>query len=114
MSNRTGVGLIADERQRQITEEYRSAKHDDSHRKGELGLAAASYLLAVVSPDESGDAKGKPRPCHDWPWLKRDWKPSEDPVRNLVKAGALIAAEIDRLLRKAERHEEMMKLVKKK
>ena len=27
------------------------------------------------------------------------WKPSIDPVRNLAKAGALIAAEIDRLQR---------------
>jgi hypothetical protein len=33
----------------------------------------------------------------DWPWNDDDWKPSPDPIRNLVKAGALIAAEIDRL-----------------
>jgi hypothetical protein len=33
----------------------------------------------------------------DWPWEKSWWKPSADPIRNLVKAGALIAAEIDRL-----------------
>ena len=32
----------------------------------------------------------------DWPWPPEFWKPSDDPVRNLVKAGALIAAEIDR------------------
>ena len=40
-----------------------------------------------------------PAPAHDWPWGSEYWKPSEDPVRNLVKAGALIAAEIDRLNR---------------
>jgi len=34
-----------------------------------------------------------------WPWEREAWKPSEDPIRNLVKAGALIAAEIDRLQR---------------
>jgi hypothetical protein len=34
-----------------------------------------------------------------WPWDNKYWKPSEDKVRNLVKAGALIAAEIDRLQR---------------
>jgi hypothetical protein len=32
-----------------------------------------------------------------WPWDKERWKPSMDPKRNLVKAGALIAAELDRL-----------------
>lgn len=39
-------------------------------------------------------------PPPDWPWdLKRHWKPTPgDPVRQLVKAGALIAAEIDRRL----------------
>ncbi len=32
-----------------------------------------------------------------WPWFD-GWKPDlSDPIRNLVKAGALIAAEIDRL-----------------
>lgn len=36
---------------------------------------------------------------YSWPWDEEWWKPSEDPVRNLVKAGALIAAEIDRLQR---------------
>jgi hypothetical protein len=35
----------------------------------------------------------------DWPWDERWWKPSNDPIRDLVKAGALIAAEIDRLQR---------------
>ena len=32
-----------------------------------------------------------------WPWHRCWWKPSDDPIRNLVKAGALLAAEIDRL-----------------
>lgn len=34
-----------------------------------------------------------------WPFNRKEWKPSSDPIRNLVKAGALIAAEIDRLHR---------------
>ena len=33
-----------------------------------------------------------------FPWERKDWKPA-DCIRNLVKAGALIAAEIDRLLK---------------
>lgn len=40
---------------------------------------------------------GSPR---EWPWDASWWKPSPDPIANLVKAGALIAAEIDRLQRK--------------
>jgi hypothetical protein len=36
-----------------------------------------------------------------WPWAERFWKPTpDDRVRELVKAGALIAAEIDRLTAK--------------
>lgn len=92
-----GVELIKAERLRQISQEGWSLDHDRTHKKHELALAASSYLNAVASPDEEGDESGKVRPCWDWPWSKKWWKPSEDPVRNLVKAGALIAAEIDRL-----------------
>jgi hypothetical protein len=94
-----GATLIREERLRQIMEEGYRAAHDDSHKGFELGLAASSYLNAVVAPDEEGDENGKSRPCWDWPWAKEDWKPSDDPIRNLVKSGALIAAEIDRLQR---------------
>lgn len=94
-----GVELIKAERLRQISQEGWTPDHDDTHRKHELGLAALSYLNCAVSPDEEGDENGKARPCWDWPWAKKWWKPSDDPIRNLVKAGALIAAEIDRLER---------------
>ena len=40
-----------------------------------------------------------------WPWKEAWWKPTpEDRIRELVKAGALIVAEIDRLRRKEEAH----------
>ena len=94
-----GVQLIAAERMRQIEDEKFSAKRDDKYVLGELGMAAESYLSAVVTPDEEGDDNGMPRPSWDWPWDKNWWKPAQDPIRNLVKAGALIAAEIDRLQR---------------
>jgi hypothetical protein len=96
---KTGSQLIADERERQVSTELWTPEHDDRHKKHELALAAFSYIAVVASPDEDGDENGKPRPCWDWPWAKKWWKPSEDPIRNLVKAGALIAAEIDRLQR---------------
>jgi hypothetical protein len=96
---KTGVELIAAERERQMSHEGWTPEHDDKHTDFELSKAADSYLCAVISPDEEGDENGKSRPAWDWPWDKDWWKPSDDPVRNLVKAGALIAAEIDRLQR---------------
>lgn len=95
----SGVNLIKSERERQISEEGWTPEHDDSHRKHEMALAAMSYVAVVAAPDEEGDESGKVRPCHDWPWANKWWKPSDDPIRNLVKAGALIAAEIDRIQR---------------
>jgi len=95
-----GVQLIAAERTRQIEDEKWSPAHDDRHKKFQLSLAASSYIAVVASPDEWAAEHGtQPAPCHDWPWAKKWWKPSDDPIRNLVKAGALIAAEIDRLQR---------------
>jgi hypothetical protein len=73
------------ERDRQINIEGWTAKHDDEHDGGELARAAACY------------ASGHPA---RWPWPLAWWKP-KDKRRNLVKAGALIIAEIERLDRKA-------------
>ena len=98
---KTGAELIALERDRQIKIEKFNADRDDGYTLGELGQAAESYLAAVTTPDEEGDENGKSRPAWDWPWDNDWWKPSPDPIRNLVKAGALIAAEIDRLQRLA-------------
>ena len=99
-----GVELIRRERLRQMLEEGWSPEHDNTHRKFEMTLAAMSYAAVVATPDEwAGENGTEPQPLHDWPWAKKWWKPCDDPVRNLVKAGALICAEIDRLQR-AKRH----------
>lgn len=103
---KTGIELIAAERERQIKVERFSAEQDDGYTDNELGKAADSYLAAVITPDDEGDENGKSRPAWDWPWDKKWWKPSDDPIRNLVKAGALIAAEIDRLQRLKRDQEE--------
>ncbi len=85
-----GVGLIMAERQRQISGEGFSSKHDDTWANGEMGEAAMCYLLA-----QSNDVDT----ClWLWPWAPEWFKPG-DHKRNLVKAGALIAAELDRVLR---------------
>ncbi len=85
-----GVELIAAERRRQIEQEDWTPEHDDEHSMGELRQAARAY---------AGDPGHASNPPAGWPWDEEWWKPSEDAVRNLVKAGALIAAEIDRLQR---------------
>jgi hypothetical protein len=86
----TGNELIAAERQRQIDVEGWTPEHDDKHTTGALALAAACYAERGL-----GDATWD----WHWPWSPDWWKPSKDPIRNLAKAGALIAAEIDRLQR---------------
>ena len=94
----TGVELIAQERQRQVEEEGWTPEHDAGHRPGHLSAAAASYLDAGVEQIfHPWVETNKLDTRTDWPWDGEWWKPSDDPIRNLVKAGALIAAEIDRL-----------------
>ena len=85
------------ERRRQIEAEGWTPEHDDEHSVGELAKAAACYVL--VSAGFNPDAT-----INVWPWHRLWWKPS-DKRRNLVKAGALILAEIERLDRMAERQE---------
>lgn len=90
-----GVHAIMQERERQITVEGWTPEHDDTHILGELGSAAACY--AVPSRHRVFAANVF------WPWGAEWWKPTgahddlTDRRRDLVKAGALIAAEIDRI-----------------
>jgi len=83
----TGVELITEERNRQINEEGWSAEHDAGHDNKEIANAALTYLGEYCGVETDV-----------WPWESSWWKPGAD-IRNLVKAGALIAAEIDRLQR---------------
>ena len=89
---KTGIELIAEERKRQIEQLGWDAEHDAKHTRHELARAAAcyatpGYLRTIIN--------GRP---FGWPFNKHWWKPSpQDRKRELVKAGALIAAEIDRL-----------------
>jgi len=92
---KTGIELIAEERQRQIEKLNWTAEHDAEHTKGELSTAAECYLLELRARQDRGQVVKRPPPA--WPFEVEAWKPSEDRVKNLVKAGALIAAEIDRL-----------------
>jgi hypothetical protein len=90
-----GIDLIEVERGRQIAVEGYTPEHDDQHDKGELAEAALAYLSSTVTAIVPQlNAELPPPPF--WPFAKKAWKPSADKVRCLVKAGALIAAEIDR------------------
>lgn len=82
------------ERQRQITAEGWTPGHDDEYEHGELADAAGCYALSSELFDCAGEP---PRP---WPWPDEWWKPTNR-RRDLVKAGALILAEIERIDRTA-------------
>ncbi len=87
------------ERQRQQSVEGWSPQHDDEHEDGEMADAAAAYASASARGGEDREDALADPPC-DWPWADAWWKPTT-PRRDLVKAGALILAEIERLDRKA-------------
>jgi hypothetical protein len=104
---KSGVSLIAAERKRQITKEKFSTKHDDDHRNYELSRAACCYAnMGSGGPFSHSDAG---RPPEQWPWDSKCWKPSKNIITNLVKAGALIAAEIDRVNRWCEKNKKEKK-----
>lgn len=93
----SGIAAIAAERRRQVEAEGWTSEHDDQHEYGEMAAAAACYALSS-DPDHLELW---------WPWISKWWKPTNR-RRDLVKAGALIAAEIDRLDRAARPGAETM------
>lgn len=101
-----GIGVILEERTRQKLVEGWTETHDDQYSSQELIKASQSYLMAAEFAEQfPGKDPAKMLAPMWWPWDRSWWKPSIDPIRNLEKAGALIAAEIDRLQRAAMRSE---------
>jgi hypothetical protein len=97
---KTGIELIAFERDRQRSAEGYDDEHDDGHDTMEIASAAACYLDHYIYGCDPADALY----CARWPWNQESWKPvvgegASFKLANLAKAGALIAAEMDRLLR---------------
>jgi hypothetical protein len=80
------VGDIAAERHRQRRVEGYHPLHDDTHCDGELARAAAAYITGDITL---------------WPWDRTYWKPKTR-RSDLVRAAALLVAEIERLDRKGE------------
>lgn len=77
------------ERTRQVRSEGWTVEHDDEHSDGALALAAAAYAAGPVEYD------GHHTGAHLWPF---EGKPKfKDRRRDLIRAGALILAELERL-----------------
>lgn len=102
---KAGIDLITEERQRQIDVEGYSKQHDSQHNASEFIYAAIAYAESAkvgVNYHEMGNTNENEVMMHKndkrlfFPWGEANFKPTTD-IRDLVKAGALIAAAIDRL-----------------
>ncbi len=111
-----GIELITKERIRQIRKEGFDSDHDDNHDGHELAYAAVCYAaprpVFLISKSPYYLRFDDPWPDNwdmdVWDKRKRNRKgeliegmllPQKLRIRDLIKAGALIAAEIDRLIR---------------
>jgi hypothetical protein len=106
-ANTSAARDVLVERQRQVEVEGWTPEHDDSLKAGSLAAAAACYAFNAAawlgSPsavDRSRYGDLSPISWRTWPWAEKWWKPKNE-RRDLVKAGALILAEIERLDRAA-------------
>lgn len=92
---------VLGERQRQVEQEGWTPEHDDAHHPGELAAAGACYSTWAAEVAANGGSHTAHRYVPGtWPWSGNWWKP-KNVRRDLVRAGALILAEIERLDRLA-------------
>jgi hypothetical protein len=109
---KSGIELIADERNRQVSVEGWTPEHDNEHDGNQLAMAAACYASPVPINAQievpcgcrealcAHSAFGKRMWVDAWPWAKEwDKRKKHGRLKQLAIAGALIAAEIDRLQR---------------
>jgi hypothetical protein len=119
MSKLYGAQLIVLERERQLTHKGWTTEHDDGHTGEQLAMAAACYATPDLIRIKTERIANTTSFTDPWPWDSNtgcnDMRPRRgnvilpnsvwtenaplDRIRQLVKAGALIAAEIDRLQR---------------
>lgn len=93
------IDVIA-ERRRQVSGEGWTPEHDDQHVGGEMARAAACYAISDYSFLRIEAGGNETIFSRLWPWEWSWWKP-KNRRRNLVRAGALILAEIERIDRAA-------------
>ena len=78
--------LFREELLRQRGEKGYTPDHDEHHVIGELSAASYAY-------EAYGDERNPP---NLWPWRVDDWRP-KGTRENLIRAGALLLAERDRI-----------------
>ncbi|EIG8967518.1 hypothetical protein LGD22_004587 [Salmonella enterica] len=102
------VDVLA-ERQRQINVKGWTPEHDDwQNQYGDLTIAASCYARHAygrgwVYPEKPERYQDEEAP-DDWPWDDTWWKP-DSPRRDLIKATALLLAELERLDRLSQRNQ---------
>lgn len=85
----TALEMIAEKHRTNREHKGYTEHHDDQHVAGELADGAIAFIMQ--------DLEGTSKNAKDWwPFEEETFEPSDDPIRNLVKAGALIVAEIER------------------
>lgn len=92
-----GVDAIDKARTRQVIEKGYTPEHDDQHDPADLvaaGLAYTQYTFGILANVDYDT------PPYDWPWDPEEWSPEDDPKKNLAKAGALLAAGFDAIVRR--------------
>ncbi len=109
------IEMIAEERERQINQEGYSPEHDDEHDGGELALAAAVYAAPGIFYSKQEYANSIVFDVMSGPYnwtlqlphngnlqLPNRTLSTSKRIDQLVKAGGLIIAEIERLQRLKE------------
>jgi hypothetical protein len=79
------------ERARQISVEGWTPQHDDQHAGGSMAFAAAAYAVHANAGQRVSS------PLWNWTGWSRDWWKPKDARSDLIRAAALLLAEIERL-----------------
>lgn len=106
------IADIVRERKRQVVVEGHTRLHDDQHDASEIANAAAAYCVSAALGIETP----APKTTQNysvlralWPWDAASFKP-KTPRDDLVRAAALIVAEIERIDRTADSHPDRTRL----
>lgn len=88
---------VGEERRRQVEVKGFTATHDDAYLRGTMARAAACYAVYLFPSlaIDTGTIVNR-----IWPWDWKWWKPKNQ-RRDLIRAAALIVAEIESMDRKA-------------
>jgi len=99
-NSHTAALAVLEERLRQIESKGYTAELDDGYTRGQLADAAGAYAFWAYTCNMDYYKVTTVPPS--WPWTPDHWKPTNQ-RQMLVRAGALILAEIARVDRKDRR-----------